>query len=105
MRLSDDKPADIIDAFDTTSRYLDDILNINDFHFDNVASQMQNFNLIKQTPLIWKPLLCTCICSFLKILFLPKILINLTILILKMLFPFLDGDVLILHPMESISLN
>ena len=29
MSLSDDKQADIIDAFKTTSRYLDDILNIN----------------------------------------------------------------------------
>ena len=28
MPLSDDKQADIIDAFNTTSRYLDDILNI-----------------------------------------------------------------------------
>ena len=29
MSLSDDKQADVIDAFNTTSRYLDDILNIN----------------------------------------------------------------------------
>ena len=29
MSLSDDKQADIIDAFNTTSRYLDDILNSN----------------------------------------------------------------------------
>ena len=28
MPLPDDKQADIIDAFNTTSRYLDDILNI-----------------------------------------------------------------------------
>ena len=28
MSLSDDKQADIFDAFNTTSRYLDDILNI-----------------------------------------------------------------------------
>ena len=28
MSLSDDKQADIIDDFNTTSRYLDDILNI-----------------------------------------------------------------------------
>ena len=28
MSLSDDKQADIIDAFNTTSRYLDDILNV-----------------------------------------------------------------------------
>ena len=29
MSLSDDKQADVIDAFKTTSRYLDDIFNIN----------------------------------------------------------------------------
>ena len=29
MPLSDDKQSDIIDAFNTTARYLDDILNIN----------------------------------------------------------------------------
>ena len=31
MSLSGDKQADVIDAFNTTSRYLDDILNINNF--------------------------------------------------------------------------
>ena len=36
--LSDDKQADIIDAFNTTSRYLDDILNINNVYFDNMVS-------------------------------------------------------------------
>ena len=33
MSLSDDKQADVIDAFNTTSRYLDDILNINKVFF------------------------------------------------------------------------
>ena len=33
MSLSDDKQAGIIEAFNTTSRYLDDILNINNIHF------------------------------------------------------------------------
>ena len=32
MSLSDDKQADVIDVFNTTSRYLDDILNINNVH-------------------------------------------------------------------------
>ena len=36
MVLSDDKQADIID----TSRYLDDILNINNVYFDNMVSQI-----------------------------------------------------------------
>ena len=42
--LSDDKQADVIDVFNTTSRYLDDILNINNVYnnvyFDNMVSQI-----------------------------------------------------------------
>ena len=40
MSLSDDKQADVIDAFYTTSRYLDGILNINNVYFDNMVSQI-----------------------------------------------------------------
>ena len=40
MSLSDDKQADVIDAFNTTSTYLDDILNINNVYFDNMVSQI-----------------------------------------------------------------
>ena len=32
--------ADVIDRFNTTSRYLDDILNINNVYFDNMVSQI-----------------------------------------------------------------
>ena len=38
MSLSDDKQADVIDAFNTTSNYLDDILYINNVYFDNMVS-------------------------------------------------------------------
>ena len=38
--LSDDKQADIIDAFNTTSRYFDGILNINDIYFDKMVSEI-----------------------------------------------------------------
>ena len=38
MSFSDDKQADIIDAFNNTSRYLDDILNIDNVYFDNGKS-------------------------------------------------------------------
>ena len=87
LSLSDDKQADIIDAFNTTSRYLDDILNIKNIYFDNMLSQiqiLQNFNAIKQILLIMKPRFWTCVCSFLMIFFLPKFMINVTILILKL---------------------
>ena len=40
MFLSNDKQADVIDAFNTTSRYLDDILNTNNVYFHNMVSQI-----------------------------------------------------------------
>ena len=36
--LSDDKQADVVDAFNNTSRNSDDILNINNVFFDNMVS-------------------------------------------------------------------
>ena len=40
MSLSDDKQTDVINVFNTTSRYLDDVLNINNVYFDNMVSQI-----------------------------------------------------------------
>ena len=40
MSLTADKQADVIDAFNTTSRYLNDILNINNVYFENMVSQV-----------------------------------------------------------------
>ena len=40
MSLSDDKQADVIDALSTTSRYLDDILNIDHVYFDNMVGHI-----------------------------------------------------------------
>ena len=40
ISLSDETQPDIIDALNTTSRYLDDILNINNVYFDNMVSQI-----------------------------------------------------------------
>ena len=45
MSLSDDKQASVIDAFNTTSRYLDDILNIDNVYFDNMVSQIYSSEL------------------------------------------------------------
>ena len=36
MSLSEDKQADITDAFNTTSRYFDTFLNRNNIYFDNL---------------------------------------------------------------------
>ena len=40
MSLSDDKQANVIDAFNTISRYLDVVLNINNVYFDYMVSQI-----------------------------------------------------------------
>ena len=45
MSLSDDKQDGVIDAFNTTSRYLDDILNINNVYFGNMVSQIYHSEL------------------------------------------------------------
>ena len=45
MSLSDDKQADIIDAFHTTSSFLDYVLNINNVYFDNVVRQIYGSEL------------------------------------------------------------
>ena len=45
MSPSDDKQANTIDAFNTTSRYLDDILNIINVYFDSMVSQIYPLEL------------------------------------------------------------
>ena len=45
MSFSDDKQADIVDDFNTTYSYLDDILNIDNVYFDNMVSQVYHSEL------------------------------------------------------------
>ena len=45
MSLSDDQQADIINGFNTTSRYLDDILSINSTLFDKTLIQIYSSEL------------------------------------------------------------
>ena len=84
MSLSDDKQADVIDAFNTTSRYLDDILNINNVYFDNMVSQIYPSELQLN-----KANTSDTEASFLDLRLsisndiLPKFMINVTTLILK----------------------
>ena len=40
MSLSADKDAEIIEAFNSTSRYLDDVLNIDNTYFDGMVNQI-----------------------------------------------------------------
>ena len=42
MSLSGDTEPGIIDTFNTTSKYLVDILNINDVYFDNIPDKRRN---------------------------------------------------------------
>ena len=45
MSLFDDKQADIIDVLNTTSRYSDDLFNINNFDYDNMVSRLYHSEL------------------------------------------------------------
>ena len=96
MSLYDDIQTNIIDTFNTTTRYFDDILNINNIYFDNIVSQIYpvELQLNKAKPLILKPRLWTCICLFLMILFLSKFMIRRDDIEFEIVnFPFLDGEV------------
>ena len=106
MFLSDDKQADVIDAFNTTSRYLDDILNINNVYFDDMVSQIypSELQLSKTNTSDTEAAFKICICQFLMIWFIPKFFINVTIL-KSSISHFHLVLFLALHPMESISLN
>ena len=86
MSLSDDKQADVIDAFNTTSRYLDDILNINNVYFENMVSQIypSELQLNKANASDTEAAFLDLHLSILMVLFLPKFMINVTTLILKL---------------------
>ena len=87
MSPSDDKQADVIDAFNTTSRYLDDILNINKVYFDNKASQIypSKLQLNKINTFDTEAAFLDLHLSISSdIVFLPKLMINMTTLILKL---------------------
>ena len=38
--LSDDNQADIIEAFNSASRYLDELLNIDNYYFERMVNQI-----------------------------------------------------------------
>ena len=86
MSLSDDKKADVIDTFKTTSRCLDDVVNITNVYFDNMVSQIypSELQLNKASTFDTEAAFKTCIYQFLMVLFLPKFMINVTTLILKL---------------------
>ena len=76
--------------------------------FDNMVSQIypSELQLNKANTSDTEAAFLTCICQFLMILFLPKFMINVTTLILKLsISHFYMVIFLALHPIESISLN
>ena len=70
----------------TTSRLSDDILKINNYYFDNMVSQIypSELQLNKANKSDTDAAFLDLYCQFLVILLLPKFLINVTLLILKM---------------------
>ena len=87
MFLSDDKQADIIDVFNTTFRYLDDtLININNVYFDNMVSQIytSELQLNKAYTTDTKASFLDLHLSISNDIVLPKFIINMTTLILKL---------------------
>ena len=107
MSLSE-KQADIIDAFNTTSRYLDDILKINNAYFDNRVSQKypSELQLIRANASNTEASLLDLHLGISNDIVPTKIygkcddfdFENVNI-------PYLDGDITVLHLMEFIFLN
>ena len=108
MSLSDDMQADIIDAFNTTSRYLDDILNINNVYFNNMVGQIypSELELNKTNTSDTEAAFLDLHLSISNDIVSTKIYdkrLDFDFEIVN--FPFLDVMFLALHHMESISLN
>ena len=92
ISLSDDKQADVIDA----SRYLDDILSINDVYFDKMVSQIypSELQLNKANTSETESAFLDLHLSISNNIVSPKIYDNRDDFDLKIVnFPFLDGDV------------
>ena len=79
MSLSDDKQTDVIDAFNT-------ILNINNVYFDNMVSQIYptELQLNKANASDTEAAFLDLHLSISNDMFLPKFMINVTTLILKL---------------------
>ena len=53
LSLSDDNQSEFIEAFNSTSRYLDDVLNIDNTFFDNMVNHIYPSELQKPRPHFW----------------------------------------------------
>ena len=96
LSLSDDTQSDVIEAFNSTYRYLDDLLNIDNNFLDSTVNriypselQFNKANVSYRGRFFW-----IYIYLYRMVLSRLKFKINEMILILKFMnFPFLDGDV------------
>ena len=108
MSLTDTKQAGVIKAFNTTSRYLDDILNINNVYVDNMVSQIypSELKLNKDNTSDTKAADLDLHFSIANDIVSTKIYNKRDDFDFEIVnFPFLDGLSFVLHPMESILLN
>ena len=53
LSLSDNNQADIIEAFNSTSRYLDDLLNIDNPYFEQMIGQIYPTELQLNKAVLW----------------------------------------------------
>ena len=44
LSVSEDNQSGVIEAFNSTSRYLDDLLNIDNYFFNSMVYTLQNFS-------------------------------------------------------------
>ena len=108
MSLFDDKQADINVAFNTTSRFFDDILNINNVSFDSMVSQIypSKLQLNKTYTSDSEVAMFDLHLSISNDIVLTKIYDERNNFDFDVVnFPFLDEDFLALHRIESISPN
>ena len=82
--LSNDNQADIIEAFNSTSRYLDDLLNIDNPYFEGMVNQIYQPDpkLNKANTSNTEAPFLDLHLSILMVLFPPKFMINVMTLIL-----------------------
>ena len=108
MSFSDDKQADVIDAFNTTSRYLDNILNIDNVYLNVMVSQtyLSELQLNKANTSDTKAAFLDLHLSISNTIVYAKIYYKRDDFDFEIvIFPLLMVMFLALHPMESISLN
>ena len=95
LSLSDDNQSEVIETFNSTSRYLDDLLNIDNTFFDSMVNHIYPSELqfnkanVSDTEASFLDLQLSILYGFVK----DFDIVN---------FPFLDGDFPRLHPMVFI---